>query len=126
MKNRLSILMIFIFSMFLTGCDKDIEFVNTPDNNDTKAPKADAGKDQRIKVSNSKEIIGKVTAGDGEIVGYEWKEGTTLLSGLKQFTYTAPSKVGAHKLTFTVYDDNDKNGSDEMTITVYDNNSSDA
>jgi uncharacterized lipoprotein YajG len=96
MKNTLSIIMILIMSLFLAGCNKDIEFVDTSDNNSTdvgsKAPIAQAGADKEIKVGTSVEIEGKVTVGDGEIVGYEWKEGNELLSGRKQFTYTAPTK----------------------------------
>jgi len=121
MKNTLSIVMILIMSMFLAGCDNNIEFTNIADNNDTKAPIANAGADKDITVSTSTEIVGTVVVGDGEIVGYEWKEGTTVLSGLKQFTYTAPSAEGTHTLTFTVYDDNDKNSSDTMVINVTEN-----
>jgi len=118
MKNALSIIMILILSMFLAGCDKDIEFVNTtPDNNGTKVLKADAGENKKVKVGDSIEIVGSFTVGRGEIVGYEWKEGSVLLSGLKKVDYTS-SKVGLHTLTFTVYDSNDKNSSDTMIITV--------
>ena len=125
MKNILSIIMILILSMFLAGCDKDIEFVNTtPDNNGTKVLKAEAGENKNVKVGDSIEIIGKFTVGDGEIVGYEWKEDDHLHSGRKQFTYTAPTKKGTHTLTFTVYDSNDKNHSDTMTITVIEVNAS--
>ena len=125
MKNILSIIMILILSMFLAGCDKDIEFVNTtPDTNGTKVLKAEAGENKNVKVGNSIEIIGKFTVGDGEIVGYEWKEDEHLHSGLAQFTYTAPTKKGTHTLTFTVYDSNDKNHSDTMTITVIEVNAS--
>jgi ABC-type Fe3+-hydroxamate transport system substrate-binding protein len=122
MKNTLSIIMILIMSLFLAGCNKDIEFVDTSDNNSTdvgnKVLKADAGEDITITEGNSTVVVGTVTVGDGEIVGYEWKEGTFLHSGRKQFTYTAPTKKGIHTLTFTVYDSNDKKSSDTMTITV--------
>ena len=125
MKNALSIIMILIMSLFHAGCNKDIEFVDTSDNNSTdvgnKVLKADAGEDKTITEGNSTVVVGTVTVGDGEIVGQEWKEGTFLHSGLKQFTYTAPTKIGIHKLTFTVYDSNDKKSSDTMTITVTDN-----
>ena len=124
MKNILSII-ILILSMFLAGCDKDIEFVNTtPDTNGTKVLKADAGKDKKITVGTSIEIVGKFTVGDREIVGVEWKEDEHLHSGLAQFTYTAPTKKGTHTLTFTVYDSNDTNSSDTMTITVKEVNAS--
>ncbi len=122
MKNTLSIIMILIMSLFLAGCNKDIEFVDTSDNNSTdvgnKVLKANAGEDKNVKVGESIEIVGEVTVGDGEIVGCEWKEGNELLSGRKQFTYTAPTKKGIHKLRFTVYDSNDKKSSDEMIVTV--------
>jgi len=111
MKNVLSIIMILILSMFLAGCDKDIEFVSAT------APKADAGKDINITEDETTEIVGKATVGSGEIVGYAWKEGSVLRSVLKKFDY-GPSKVGKHTLTFTVYDSNDKNDSDEMIVTV--------
>ena len=128
MKNVLSIIMILILSMFLVGCDKDIEFVGSSDNNDTndtnKAPVADAGDDKNTTVGTSIEIVGKFTVGDGEIVGVEWKEGSVLRSGLKKFIYTAPSVAAKHTLTFTVYDSNDKNASDTMTITVKEVNAS--
>jgi hypothetical protein len=112
MKNTLSIMMILIISLFLAGCDKDIEFVST------KSPKADAGKDVNITVGDSAELKGTVIAGDGEIVVYEWKEGTELLSDSKQFTYTPRSPEDNHTLTFTVYDSNDKSDSDEMIVFV--------
>jgi hypothetical protein len=125
MKNALSIIMILIMSLFLAGCNKDIEFVDTSDNNSTdvgnKVLKANAGEDKNVKVGESIEIVGKVTVGDGEIVGHEWKEDSRLHSGRKQFTYTAPTKKGIHKLRFTVYDSNDKNHTDIMVITVTDN-----
>ena len=112
MKNVLSIIMILILSMFLAGCDKDIEFVSAT------APKADAGKDINLTENETTEIVGKATAGDGEIVRVEWKEKSVLLSGQKKLLYTAPSKAGKHTFTFTVYDSNDKNDSDEMIVTV--------
>ena len=117
MKNVLSIIMILILSMFLVGCDKDIEFVST------NAPKADAGDDRKVKASTFVKIVGKVTAGDGEIVGYEWREGTFIHSVLKEFDYIDSSE-GNHTLTFTVVDSNDKSDSDTMTITVIEVNAS--
>ena len=111
MKNVLSIIMILILSMFLAGCDKDIEFVST------KGPKADAGDDKRVEASTPLNIVGKVTAGDGEIVGYEWREGTFIHSVLKEFDYTDSSE-GNHTLIFTVVDANDLKDSDSMIVTV--------
>jgi len=128
MKNKLSILIMFMLSLFLMGCGNDIVFDNTPDSNSTndenKTLKADAGTDKNITVGTSIEIEGKVTIGSGDIIGYEWKEGSVLHSGLKKFTYTAPSEAAKHTLTFTVYDANDKKASDTMTITVKEVNAS--
>lgn len=122
MKKTLSIVMILILSIFFVGCDKNIEFTNTSDNNGTNTenngPVANAGVDRTTTVSTSIKIEGSATAGDGEIIGYEWKEGAVLLSGLKQFTYTAPSVEGNHTLILTVVDDNDKVSSDSMVVTV--------
>ena len=121
MKNILSIIMVLILSLFLSGCDKDIEFVSTSDNNDTdvenKAPVADAGEDRTTTVFTSIEIVGSGTDSDGQIVDYEWKEGGIVISGLKKFTYM-PSTEGNHTLTLIVLDDDDKTGSDTMRVTV--------
>jgi len=121
MKNILSIIMMLILSMFLSGCDKNIEFENTSNGNNTgienKAPVADAGEDKTTTVFTSIEIIGSGTDSDGQIVDYEWKEGGIVISGLKKFTYM-PSTEGNHTLTLIVLDDDDKTGSDTMLVTV--------
>jgi hypothetical protein len=121
MKNAMSII-ILITSLFLTGCDKDIEFVTTLDNNDTeienKAPIANAGEDRVTTVFTSIEIVGSGTDSDGQIVDYEWRrEDGTVISGLKTFTYM-PSAEGNYTFTLIVLDDDDKTGSDTMRVTV--------
>ena len=127
MKNKLSILIMFMLSLFLMGCGNDIVFDNTPDSNNTndenKTLKANAGIDQNITVDTPIKIVGKVIVGDRDIGGYSWKEGSVLLSWLKKFDYIS-SKPGKHTLTFTVYDSNDKNASDEMIVTVKEVNAS--
>lgn len=120
MKNKLSISMILLLGMLLMGCD-NIEFASTADSNDTgsgtKAPIANAGTDKATPVFQAIEIVGTAVAGDGEIVGYEWRENLQLISGLKRFIYT-PSTEGNHTLTFTVVDANDLTDSDSMIVTV--------
>ena len=118
MQNKLSIIMILILSMFLTSCDKNIEFVSTPDNNSgISAPNANAGQDRTTPVFTAIEIVGTVIAGDGKIIGYEWRENLQLISGFESFTYT-PSTEGNHTLTFTVVDENDLKASDSMVVEV--------
>ena len=122
MKNILSIIMILILSMFLAGCDKDIEFVNTtPDTNDTdvgnKAPVANAGDDKNTTVGTPIKIEGSGTDSDGQIVDYEWREEKTLISGLKNFSHVF-SKDGNHTLTLIVLDDDGKTGKDTMIVEV--------
>ena len=120
MQKKLSIFMILMLSIFLAGCN-DIEFVSAPDSNDTgtetKAPVVNAGVDKTTPVFTAIEIVGTVTAGDGEITGYEWRESSQLVSGLKSFSYT-PSIEGNHTLTLTVFDDNDLRDSDSMVVIV--------
>jgi hypothetical protein len=121
MQNKLSISLMLIFSIFLIGCGNDIVFDNTPDSNGTdgeiKPPSVNAGVDKTTTVFSTIEIVGTVTAGDGQIVGYEWRESLQLLSGLKSFAYT-PSTEGNHTLTLTVVDENDKKASDSMIVIV--------
>ncbi len=111
---------ILLLSLLLMGCS-NIEFVSTSDNNETnggnKAPVVNAGVDKTTQVAKSIEIVGSVIVGDGDITGYEWRENTQLLSGLKSFTYT-PTTEGNHTLTFTATDENDLSDSDSMVVEV--------
>lgn len=121
MQNKLYVIIMLTISLFLVGCGQDIVFDNTPDSNDTngstKAPVVNAGKDITTPVFKAVEIVGTVTVGDGQIVGYEWRENLQLISGRKSFTYT-PSTEGNHTLTFSAFDDNDLKGSDSIIVTV--------
>jgi len=121
MQNKLSIIVMIILTIFLNGCGNDIVFDHTPDSNDTEigdtAPIANAGVDKTTPVFTAIEIVGTATAGNGEIIGYEWRENLLLVSGFKSFTYT-PSTEGNHTLTFTVVDENDLKASDSMVVEV--------
>jgi len=119
MKYILSIIALLVFM----GCDKNIEVIDTDvansDSNQTgnKKPKANAGEDKTIKVGKSIDINGTGTDVDGLIVDYEWKEGTVLVSGLKDFTFMS-NQDGNHTLTLTVMDDDGATGSDTMVVEV--------
>jgi len=54
---------------------------------------------------------------DGSITGYEWKEGSSILSRDERFTRTDLS-VGAHTVTLTVTDDDGARATDRVTVTV--------
>ena len=121
MQNKLSIVVILILSMFLMGCGNDIVFDNTPDSNSTngenKPPIANAGVDKTTIVFKSIALIGKGTDSDGKVVDYEWKEGSQLISGFKDFTYL-PTAEGNHTLTLRVLDDDGAIGKDTMVVVV--------
>jgi len=121
MQNKLSVIIMLTVSLFLVGCGQDIVFDNTPESNSTssenKAPVANAGADKTTSVFKAIEIAGSVTVGDGQIVGYEWRENLQLISGRKSFTYT-PSTEGNHTLVFSVIDENDLQDSDSMIVIV--------
>ncbi|NOR55671.1 MAG: choice-of-anchor F family protein [Sulfurovum sp.] len=81
------------------------------------APTANAGEDRFVFVLNPMLIIGSGTDGDGSIVSYEWKEGTTVLATTAAFTYI-PNALGGHTLTLTVTDDGGLTATDSMTVTA--------
>ena len=121
MQNKLSIIVMFILSIFLIGCGNDIVFDNTPDSNSTngenKAPVANAGVDQTTILFKSIGIVGNGTDSDGKVIDYEWRENLQLISGLKDFTYL-PTSEGNHTLTLTVLDDDGARGQDSMVVIV--------
>jgi len=119
MKDKIYISVLFVIFLWLQGCD-NVEIINTTETNTTEsnqAPSANAGSDKTIALFEGIEIIGSGTDVDGTIVDYEWKEDTTLISGLKEFTYLGTIE-GNHTLTLTVVDDDGLMGSDTMNIVV--------
>jgi hypothetical protein len=111
----------FILSIFLLGCGNDIVFDNTPDSNSTNGenqpPVANAGADKTTTIYKSIGLVGSGTDSDGQIVDYEWRENSQLISGLKDFTYL-PTSEGNHTLTLTVLDDDGARGNDSMIVIV--------
>ena len=104
--------------MFI-GCD-NVEIINTSEADTTESsqtPIANAGTDKTILLGEEIEISGSGTDSDGNIVDYEWREGTVLVSGLKDFTYLGTVE-GIHTLTLTVVDDDGFTDSDTMDIEV--------
>jgi thermitase len=100
-----------------TGTDTVVISVrgNTP-------PTANAGSDQTVTDGDGNGVETVTLNGgassdiDGSIVGYEWREGSTVLA-----TIAAPSvtlMVGTHPLTLTVTDNNQATGSDTVVVTV--------
>ncbi|WP_292655051.1 S8 family serine peptidase [Nitratifractor sp.] len=86
-----------------------------------KPPVADAGPDKTVKVNHSVTVDGSGSYDpDGNIVSYEWKEGSTVLANTATFTYT-PTSVGNHTLTLTVTDDDNATDSDSMVVTAVNN-----
>ncbi len=81
------------------------------------APTANAGSDKNVETGSSVTVLGSATDGDGSIVSYEWKEGTTVLATTASFSYAGGS-VGVHTLTLTVTDNDGATDSDTMTVTV--------
>jgi uncharacterized protein YkwD len=51
------------------------------------------------------------------VQGYQWKEGSTVLSNSASFSYTS-DVLGEHTLTLTVTDNEGATGSDTMVVTV--------
>lgn len=84
-------------------------------------PFAVAGPDQTLSDAggNGDEFItlmGSGTDSDGEIVSYEWKEGTTVLGTTASISPTLA--LGTHSLTFTVTDNGGASASDTVVITI--------
>jgi len=103
------------------GSEGESGVLTTDDDNqekvDNQAPYANAGEDKSAIINSTLEIEGSAYDRDGEIVSYEWSEGSTLLARSASFEYKA-SSVGEHTLTLTVEDDDGATASDTLKITV--------
>jgi len=100
----------------VVDCDKtDID--QTPISLQNSAPVANAGLDISATVNKPVILHGSGTDNDGDIVSYEWREGSKHLSDAQSFTYT-PTTTGIHTLTLVVTDDDGESDSDEVNINV--------
>lgn len=115
-----SMLTVIFLSIFFIGCE-NIEFINTPEHNDSNQsnnkPIANAGTDKTAVIFTAVDINGSASDSDGHIINYEWKKGSQLISGRKDFSYL-PTSIGNHALTLTVMDDDGDEDSDSMTVIV--------
>ncbi|CUV66609.1 hypothetical protein BN3087_960003 [Sulfurovum sp. enrichment culture clone C5] len=85
---------------------------------DGKPPVANAGNDQEIYVGDNATLDASQSSDiDGNIVAYEWKEGSVLLSNEKVFT-KANFTVGTHTITLKVTDDRGNTHSDTVVVIV--------
>ena len=81
------------------------------------APTANAGEDKSVEVNKSVTLNGSGTDSDGQVVKYEWKEGSKVLGSSATLNYTPPT-VGKHTLTLTVTDNDGATGSDTVVVTA--------
>ena len=81
------------------------------------APVANAGTDITVTDGTPVNLSGYLSDDlDGNITSYSWKEGTTLLSSSRDFSYTFPT--GNHTITLTVTDNDGATASDTVQVTV--------
>ena len=85
------------------------------------APVADAGEDQTLNDAgaNGDEFVmltGSGSDSDGEVVSYEWRQGSTILGTTADITPTLP--IGTHELTLTVTDNDGASSTDTVVVTV--------
>jgi len=83
-----------------------------------KTPIANAGNDQTVVLGHSITLDGKGTDVDGNIVSYEWKEGSTVLGTAEDLVNYTFSSVGKHTLVYTVTDNDGNTNSDTVVVTV--------
>ncbi|MEA3497996.1 MAG: PKD domain-containing protein [Campylobacterota bacterium] len=95
-------------------------FTETVEADPNEAPVANAGVDQKVYYTDSVILSASSSSDDGEIVSYEWKEDTAVLSSDMNFTKTDFS-VGAHNLVLQVTDDGGKSTTDEVEIVIFNN-----
>jgi serine protease len=81
------------------------------------APIANAGPDRSITVNETITITGSGSDPDGTISSYQWKEGGSILSSSRTFSYT-PTTVGEHTLILTVTDNDGATDNDSMIVTA--------
>ena len=91
-----------------------------------KAPKADAGDDQKVEVNTQVKLDGsKSSDEDGKIVSYKWEQTDGPEVDLKQAdkqttTFDVPESAADSKLVFklTIVDDKGDSASDDLTVEV--------
>ncbi len=115
--NRLKLVKLFLMSIAMvmfTACGGS----GAVGESGNVLPIANAGADQIINEGDSVTLLGALSNDpDGSIVGYEWKEGATVLGATKNVTLDALS-VGTHTITLTVTDNDGATGSASVTVTV--------
>ena len=99
----------------LTDMDTVVITISEKDNLE---PIADAGEDISVKFGDNITFnASKSTDSDGEIVAYEWKEGSQVLSNSSNFSKKDFSS-GKHTITLTVTDDNGATDKDIIIVIV--------
>ncbi len=100
----------------------DTRTVSITVTNTNQSPTANAGSDQAVEGTigggGTVTLVGSGSDPDGGVLGYAWREGTTLLS-----TAAAPTLnlgYGSHTLTLTVTDSSGASATDSMSVTVAD------
>jgi len=109
---------LFAGSIILSGCGGG-GGSGTSDSTNL-APIANAGIDRLVMVNETITITGSGSDPDGNIVNYQWKEGSVVLfnsATSATFDYT-PTSVGTHTLTLTVTDNDGATDSDVMNVNV--------
>ncbi|HDN64920.1 MAG TPA: hypothetical protein ENF23_01265 [Methanosarcinales archaeon] len=97
-----------------TATDRVVLEVTTVDQ---KPPIADAGSDQAVLVGTSVMLDASgSTDPDGEIVKYEWLEGSYVLNESMVFEYIFPK--GVHHITLVVTDNDGASGTDDVMVTA--------
>ena len=97
-------------TIILSGKGMDKTSTNLP-------PVANAGDDITIKVGESVKLDASKSTDDGEIISYEWKLGSTLLSNSKSFEKNDFS-AGIYRITLKVTDDKGLTDTDTIIVTV--------
>ena len=94
---------------FSVRCIEDIE---------NQAPIANAGIDKNVTIGAAVNFSAYASSDvDGSIIGYEWKEGDTILSASGSFTKSDFS-AGVHTITLTVTDNDGATSADTVVVTV--------
>ncbi|MCS7466572.1 PKD domain-containing protein [Stieleria sp. ICT_E10.1] len=84
-------------------------------------PTADVGADQTLNDAGGNGdgfvmLTGSGSDSDGEVVSYEWRQGSTILGTTADITPTLP--IGNHELTLTVTDNEGASSTDTVVVTV--------
>jgi hypothetical protein len=111
-------LLSFPYGVICTKHYDSISFSITTKSDPNQAPIANAGIDQKVYHTDSVTLSASASSDDSEIVSYEWKEDSTVLSNDINFTKTDFS-IGTHNLVLKVTDDGGKSTTDEVEIVIF-------